>query len=939
MFSLKKAASLILAAAMMVSLTQVMPTEKMTVSAATYSWSSILKNDDSWFGSSEGIVLADTILQYQLDDGGWRKAMDDTSQTGSWAKSTIDNDTTTSQIRVLARVYSQTGTQKYLDGCLDGIDLLIEGQYDNGGWPQVFDDTGTYHAHITYNDTAMIHVMELLTEVRDQEGDFTFVSDAYSTAANTAIDKGIQCILDTQIVINGQYTGWCQQHDEYTLEPTSGRAYELASISSSESVGIVNYLRTIENPSVEILNRINAAITWMTNAQLTGIALEDYTNSDGEADRRVIADADADPLWARFYYLTDGTTPLFADRQGVAADNWDHIGAERRTGYAWYGTWPKSLVAEGVIEIAPTVLNGTLIQELTIQDMTYGSSWSIDQDLQNGEAVYGDRDRIYVTLPETLVGAEYIRTACDSKYTIGTLAYFTAGADIDVYAAFDGRVSPAPSWLSDWTDSGMTAMNDENVTFVLYKKSFSAGETITLGENGQSSGCVGYTVFVTEQPEEALPTEPAKVRGDVNADGAFSTADIVMMQKWLLAVGGLTDWQAGDLCEDGVINAFDLAAMKRELLEKRAVFEVADNLFDQNDTDTLGLSYPAGLQTYTVWKAEEEGDHYCNGVSLAGYGGKLYCMWQSSETNEDSADTRVVYAVSADGGKTWTEPQQLVQDIAVAGVTGDDTAYCSSGGWLAADDQLVAYINVWPGLDPRGGFTYYMTTQDGTNWSDPKPVMMADGTQMKAIFEQDPHVLEDGRIVNAAHFQDGLIVSPIYTDDPNGITGWKKGDFTANVSGSTSVEMEPSLFVQSDGTIVMLFRDQNSSYTKLASYSRDNGETWSKVQSTEMPDARTKQSAGNLSDGTAFMAGCPVNNSLRSPLAVTLSADGETFDQAYLLRSSSSDPELIYEGTAKRKGFHYCKSLVYGGYLYVGYATNKEAVEISVVPEESLMLN
>lgn len=439
--------------------------------------------------------------------------------------------------------------------------------------------------------------------------------------------------------------------------------------------------------------------------------------------------------------------------------------------------------------------------------------------------------------------------------------------------------------------------------------------------------------------------ESAGIRGDVNADGGFTVADIVMLQKWLVQEGSLTDWSTGELCAGGTLNAFDLCAMKRELIgesgdaEDSFSFEVADNLFNQSNTDTLGLSYPTGLQTYTVWAAKEDGDHYCNGVCLAGYKDKLYCMWQSSETDEDSADTRVMYAVSADGGKTWTDPVQLVQDITVAGVAGDDTAYCSSGGWIATDNQLVAYINVWPGIDPRGGFAYYITTTDGTNWSDPQPVMMADGTQMKAIFEQDPHVLENGRIVNAAHFQDGLIVCPIYTDDPNGITGWKKGDFTASGTGTSSTEMEPSLFVQQDGTIVMVFRDQSSSYTKLLSYSDDDGETWSKVQATDMPDARTKQSAGNLSDGTAFMAGSPVNNSLRSPLAVTLSADGKTFDRAYLLRSNSSDPELVYEGKAKRKGFHYCKSLVYDGYLFVGYATNKEAVEISVVPEASLMLN
>ncbi len=586
----RRAAAIGVVAAMMLSLTQVVPmAPTMEVAAADYKWSTILKNDDAWFGSSEGTTLADTILQYQLDDGGWRKAMDDTSQTGSWAKSTIDNDATTSQIRVLARVYEQTGTQKYLTGCLEGIDLLLEGQYDNGGWPQVFDDAGTYHAHITYNDNAMIHVIELLTEVRDKNGDFAFVSDTYADAADTAVENGIQCILDTQIIVNGKYTGWCQQHDEFTLEPTSGRAYELASISASESVNLVNYLKSIENPSNEILLRINAAIEWMTSAQLNGIEIVDYTNSDGEADRKVVSNPDASPLWARFYYLTDGTTPMFVDRQSNAADNWDHIGAERRTGYAWYGTWPKNLVAQGPIEIAPTVLNGNLIKELTIQDNDNGSDWRIDTDIQCNDLVFGDREVIYTVLPEELTGAEHITTACDSKNTAGTLATFTAGADIDVYIAMDSRVTPLPSWLEGWEATGMTAANDNNVTFVLYKKSFATGETVTLGENGQSSGCVCYTVFVTEQqveipteppteeptePTTEEPTEPTTeepkdpIIGDVNADGAFTILDLIMLQKWMLNAGDIIDCNAGDLYQDGRIDALDLGWMKRELLKQ-----------------------------------------------------------------------------------------------------------------------------------------------------------------------------------------------------------------------------------------------------------------------------------------------------------------------------------------------------------------------------------
>lgn len=56
--------------------------------------------------------------------------------------------------------------------------------------------------------------------------------------------------------------------------------------------------------------------------------------------------------------------------------------------------------------------------------------------------------------------------------------------------------------------------------------------------------------------------------GDVNADGVFSMADVIMMQKWLLCAGELTNWQAGDLNADGRIDVFDLCLMKRILIEK-----------------------------------------------------------------------------------------------------------------------------------------------------------------------------------------------------------------------------------------------------------------------------------------------------------------------------------------------------------------------------------
>lgn len=58
--------------------------------------------------------------------------------------------------------------------------------------------------------------------------------------------------------------------------------------------------------------------------------------------------------------------------------------------------------------------------------------------------------------------------------------------------------------------------------------------------------------------------------GDVNDDGAFNVSDVVLLQKWLLAVPDthLANWRAADFCEDEKLDVFDLCLMKRELIEQ-----------------------------------------------------------------------------------------------------------------------------------------------------------------------------------------------------------------------------------------------------------------------------------------------------------------------------------------------------------------------------------
>ncbi len=58
----------------------------------------------------------------------------------------------------------------------------------------------------------------------------------------------------------------------------------------------------------------------------------------------------------------------------------------------------------------------------------------------------------------------------------------------------------------------------------------------------------------------------SSLRGDVNADGIFNVADAVALMKYLTASGSAADWNAGDLDENGRLNACDLTLLKRLLL-------------------------------------------------------------------------------------------------------------------------------------------------------------------------------------------------------------------------------------------------------------------------------------------------------------------------------------------------------------------------------------
>lgn len=306
----------------------------------------ILRQPRAWYASGEARAAADSVILYQAPEGGWPKNTDlltPPSSPDAVGRPTIDNGATTTPMRFLALVVDGTGEARYREAFVRGMDYLFAAQYPNGGWPQYFPLREGYYSRITFNDNAMSNVLTLLRDAGTGDAPYGFVDQVRRDRAVAAVTRGIDVILRSQIRQDGQLTAWCAQHDERTLEPAWARSYEPPSLSGGESVGIVRFLMSVENPTTELIAAIEGAVRWLRSVAMSGVRVHRIPRSDGRVERVLVQDSDAPPLWARFYEL--GTNrPLYLDRDSVYRYDFSEIGAERRSGYSYHGTWAAELL-------------------------------------------------------------------------------------------------------------------------------------------------------------------------------------------------------------------------------------------------------------------------------------------------------------------------------------------------------------------------------------------------------------------------------------------------------------------------------------------------------------------------------------------------------------------------------------------------------------------
>lgn len=296
---------------------------------------------------------------------------------------------------------------------------------------------------------------------------------------------------------------------------TAGETYEQADYTKVKAA-----LATVpEDLSVYTADSA-AAVTEAKNAVIYGLAVSEQERVDAMAAaieeavkglKMNITDTDAEAAAA-----VDTLIEALPDADALTADDAEKVYAVS-TAYAALTNVGRRLVekAETLLSLEAKLreLGGhDGIDNLVSHDPDNDFNWTVRNNAQNGDQAYNDRRAYFQSLPAELVGADYIRTAMNSKTWNGgeTLAEFDVYASTDLYVAWDERI-PLPEWLSgsagyERTDDRLTYTGSSDAVMRFYRRSVAAGEHIKLGVVNSNSAC--YTVFLKNQTPDA-PKEPA----------------------------------------------------------------------------------------------------------------------------------------------------------------------------------------------------------------------------------------------------------------------------------------------------------------------------------------------------------------------------------------------------------------------------------------------
>ncbi len=276
--------------------------------------------------------VADLIVALQNEDGGFQVLPDNyemsQKETGLGSMkdvSSVYNGATTSELKYLAKYITANKPEdsKYQDAFVKGIKYLLTTQCDNGGWSMNPGSGSGFNANIEVGNKAMTEVLTLLSDIAILNNqDYVFARKAMNVdEIKSAVEKGNDFIVKSQISNNNKKSGWATQYDK-SGNVTMGHTYERESVSSYTTKDVIDYLMTIHNPSQDIKDAVESAYSWLKDVKIADKeqkVVKDTSMNNG-FDVYLV---DGSGTWASNYVYdkaTDSYRPLYSDVDPTRAD-------------------------------------------------------------------------------------------------------------------------------------------------------------------------------------------------------------------------------------------------------------------------------------------------------------------------------------------------------------------------------------------------------------------------------------------------------------------------------------------------------------------------------------------------------------------------------------------------------------------------------------------
>ncbi|MFO0946225.1 MAG: exo-alpha-sialidase [Planctomycetota bacterium] len=344
---------------------------------------------------------------------------------------------------------------------------------------------------------------------------------------------------------------------------------------------------------------------------------------------------------------------------------------------------------------------------------------------------------------------------------------------------------------------------------------------------------------------------------------------------------------------------------------------------DYDALPTLAGSHAVVSQSDAEWKFRLH--NY-----LVHHDGKYWCMWSHGPVIEDNPTQHVRYATS-DDGIHWSNPLEIMPPSPEKGFR-----YIARGFWLR-DGQLLALASHDEAFNDEGKVHFFGKSLEllawqwerrSRRWRPLGPVFP------DCINNYPPERLSDGTwgMICRDHRRRVFLLTG-GVDDPH---TWRSIPVVDYVSPDGFRAEEPTWWLLPNRRLLGLFRDNSKSGRLYRALSQDHGQTWTKPEKTNFPDATSKFFGIRTSRGQYVLIS-NTNPQRRNPLCLSLSKDGITFTHMGRLPVPSLQDQTATDAhshyaSAKYDSLQYPHAIENNGSLWIAFSRRKQSIEVVKVP-------